>query len=85
MADDDAGRYVRDKLVEQLPTHWQECAHDYDDLQRQANAANYESPDIQSGMADFNGLWFFGCKDGSVYSGLETSGVGNIRLCVPWA
>lgn len=81
MADPIVGNYVRDKLVEQLPDLWKECAHDYDDLSRRVDSTHAET--VRAGQGDFEGLWFWGAKDGSVSRGLECSGIGNVRLCVP--
>jgi hypothetical protein len=67
---------IRAKMVEMLPDSYKECLFDYDQLGADA------SPDLATGKAEFNGLWFFGAKDNSVNCGLECSGIANLRLCV---
>ena len=83
IADDEAAVYCRDRLVEQLPEHWTACAHDYEELVKNVAGNLGNDAEMQNGLADFSGLWFWGAKDGSVHSGLETSGIGNLRLCDP--
>ena len=83
MEDDVPAINVRDKMIAQLPESWTECSWEYEQLAEKA-ASESRTPVSQQGQVDFEGLWFFGAKDNSVYCGMECSGVGNVRLCAPW-
>lgn len=83
LEDDCPGSNVRDKIVNHLPDSWKECSWDYEELETKAALDDNMAVNKQ-GQVDFNGLWFFGAKDSSVYCGIECSGVGNVRLLVAW-
>ena len=84
--DDEVGSYVRDKMFGQLPETWQEISYNYTELEHKAkqDETGASDPVVNEGKMDFNGLWFFGAKDNTVQAGLDSSGIGNLRLCVTW-